>query len=254
MYSCIFWFYFLIFILGSSLASFAHVLGVRTCHLNYNEEKFTSRRSYCDNCFQIILWHDLIPLYSFLKLAGRTRCCNQALSPSYFWVECLGGFGLLNVTLLYHFNLISTESLILISVLLFFSCSFIASDLHYLRLPNPLTFSFALLAIIFLLLTEENIILSRSLFAIGLLFLFSLYSYLRPGKVGGGDLKLIAALALWFDSYSLSFILLIASMAGLITFYFSNLHQKRMTRLPFGPYLMLSALFTAHFQDLISAH
>ena len=86
------------------------------------------------------------------------------------------------------------------------------------------------------------------------IFLFSLYSYLRPGKVGGGDLKLIAALALWFDSYSLSFILLIASMAGLITFYFSNLHQKRMTRLPFGPYLMLSALFTAHFQDLISAH
>src|SRR5207247_6453629 len=53
--------------------------------------------SHCPQCGADILWHDNIPLLSYVWLRGRCRVCNTPISWRYPFVECLNavGYGLI---------------------------------------------------------------------------------------------------------------------------------------------------------------
>ncbi|QJI69283.1 prepilin peptidase [Staphylococcus haemolyticus] len=44
------------------------------------------RRSKCDHCGRKLGWFELVPIFSFFILKGKSHCCNQKLKTSlYFW-------------------------------------------------------------------------------------------------------------------------------------------------------------------------
>src|SRR6185436_10942166 len=47
--------------------------------------------SQCPACGKPIAAYDNIPLFSFLFLRGKARCCGAKMSPRYFVVELIGG-------------------------------------------------------------------------------------------------------------------------------------------------------------------
>lgn len=81
--------YFLIFMLGASVGSFIGALVYR------REEGISiiNPPSFCDYCGKRILKRDLIPVFSFIFLRGRTRCCGEKISIDKVFLEILGGFG-----------------------------------------------------------------------------------------------------------------------------------------------------------------
>src|SRR3990167_6556457 len=76
----------IIFILGASIGSFLNVLIDRL-----PKEGSINGRSHCDFCVKKIAWRDLIPVFSFFVLKGKSRCCHKKLSWQYPAVEFVTG-------------------------------------------------------------------------------------------------------------------------------------------------------------------
>ena len=76
----------------------------------------------------------------------------------------------------------------------------------------------------------------------GLLFLF--LAWISKGAIGGGDIKLVAALGLWLGSKALASVILYGAIAGGIAALLLLLLQKtkRKQFIAYGPYYTLSAI------------
>ena len=74
---------FLIFILGASFGSFILSL------IDRREEEISivSPPSFCDYCGKRLGVLDLIPVFSFIFLKGKTRCCGKKISRDKLFVE-----------------------------------------------------------------------------------------------------------------------------------------------------------------------
>ena len=44
-------------------------------------------RSHCPNCGKQLSWFDNIPIFSWLILGGKSRCCNNKISVHYLLFE-----------------------------------------------------------------------------------------------------------------------------------------------------------------------
>jgi leader peptidase (prepilin peptidase) / N-methyltransferase len=72
------------FLIGACVGSFLNVVIYRVP----KEESIVTPGSHCA-CGQPVRWHDNIPILSWLALRGRARCCGQAFSFRYPFVEFL---------------------------------------------------------------------------------------------------------------------------------------------------------------------
>ncbi|MBI4994700.1 prepilin peptidase [Candidatus Peregrinibacteria bacterium] len=105
-------FYIILFLFGLGMGSFLNVLSIR-----YNPDgklfdmKRLGGRSHCMHCNHGLRWFDLLPLVSFILLAGRCRYCGKSIAWQYPLVELLSGLVFL-VTPIYlnSFYSINTES------------------------------------------------------------------------------------------------------------------------------------------------
>ena len=75
--------------------------------------------------------------------------------------------------------------------------------------------------------------------------IFLLLAVISKGALGGGDIKLIAALGLWFGCAKLLSVLLIGSIAGgIAAFILLMINKKnRKSYFAYGPYFALSAIY-----------
>jgi len=102
---------------------------------------------------------------------------------------------------------------------------------------------FSLLGLIFCLVTGTDL-LAHLLAAIGGGALFLLLAILTHGGIGGGDIKLIAALGLWLGSNALTDVVVMGLIAGGIAalFLLKFKHKKRTDTFAYGPYFTIAAL------------
>jgi leader peptidase (prepilin peptidase)/N-methyltransferase len=91
-----FWIVFL-FAIGCCVGSFLNVVIYRLPR----DKSLVSPPSSCPSCGKHIRFYDNIPLFSWLLLRGKCRCCKARISPRYFVIELLTGLVFVGAFALY---------------------------------------------------------------------------------------------------------------------------------------------------------
>ena len=207
-------------------------------------------RSYCCYCKTTIPFWQNIPLLSFIFLRGKCANCSQAISFMYPLVEflCLA----LSICAVYFLGF--GWHLIYILGFIWVILCLIFIDLRTQLLPDSLTLLLlwlGLLANIDGLYTSLPQAINGAIAAYLSLWVFINIYYWLTGKIGmgGGDFKLFAALGAWFGVTSLPYILVAASIPGIIFGggYLLISGKSRDTPIPFGPFLGLAGLVFIFF-------
>lgn len=206
-------------------------------------------RSLCPHCGHTLQFFDLIPVLSYLLLKGRCQYCGQRISPRYLLSELL--LGICFASLLWRFGLTlqAANAALLCGCLLCLSLV----DLEIQIIPNRFLWIPAIARIGQLTLEDRlsSGILPALLFG-GSLLLFSLMmdKLLGRNTLGGGDIKLIALLGLYFSIPECLFLLIAACLLGIGGAMILKI--KPGTPFPFGPYLSLAAWLTLLFGSPIA--
>ena len=247
----------IVFILGLCFGSFINMLIYRTA-INYELEskKFkvkSKKRSFCDYCGNQLKWYENIPVFSWLVLKGKTRCCQKKLPISYPVVELITGLLFLIYEL--KFMIYESDTLfwilgLIIVVLLIFSSLF---DWKYMILPDFSTIILIIIAFFGVIFDESNIIsyLLSALISAGFLLLLNL---ITKGKgMGMGDVKfaIFMGLLLGYPNIILAFYVafIVGAIYGVGLMIFRKVNKKK--QVPFGPFLILGTLTAWWFGEKI---
>jgi len=205
------------------------------------------KRSFCDYCGKQLSWYENIPVFSWLILKGKTKCCRKKLPIAYPVVELLMGilflifnfqFSIFNQIQIFNWQFILG---LIIIVFLVFSAIF---DLKYMILPDFSTVILIIMAFLGVVFDEPNIIpyLLSSLVASGFLLILNL---ITKGKgMGMGDVKLAIFMGLFLGpqktivAFYIAFI--VGAIYGLILMALKKVKKK--SQIPFGPFLILGTL------------
>jgi len=195
--------------------------------------------SHCAACGTRLKVLDLVPVLSYLVLGGRCRYCGCSFSSRYALVELLTAVMFYLCWAVFGLSLVLPKGLILIAFLIVIT--FIDYD-HQLIFDKMLVW-LAVIGAVFNLVTGEVAILDMVVSALvggGFLLIVALVS---GGGMGGGDIKFVAALGLWFGWKLLLLTLLIAFIvSGIVGVLLLALKLKgRKDAIPFGPFIAAGA-------------
>ena len=197
-------------------------------------------RSRCPSCAHAIAWHENIPVFSYLRLAGKCSACKAPISPRYPLIEVLTAalfgavawkFGAQPIALLW--------------------CGFVAVlvalagiDWDTTLLPDNLTLPLLWAGLVAAALGWTIPLPSALWGAVaGYLSLWTVYWLFKlvTGKegMGFGDFKLLAALGAWLGANMILPIVLAASIIGAVVGIVMKLKAslREGRYVPFGPFL-----------------
>ncbi|MDY2746191.1 MAG: prepilin peptidase [Bacilli bacterium] len=254
----------LVAIVGLCVGSFLNVVIYRLP----NGINLAKPRSFCPTCNHKLAWYDNIPVFAWLFLKGKCRYCGTKISPRYMVVELLTmGLWLLTYYYFGHYNIsICIVTFIVISC---FIAIFFIDAKHYI-IPDSLVLIIGgcgLVSVIMSAITETGIIplewsfniyfssisigWAERLIGLGItvviyLIVSLIEKLLNREIIGGGDLKLFAAVSLFLGARLLLLgIFFGAVFALLVELPFASLLKRNTDEegggaiLPFGPYLTL---------------
>lgn len=239
----------LVFWLGASFGSFVNMLDYRVA-AGYGLRKnkggngippVQNKRSFCDWCGESLKWYDNIPIFSWIFLKGRSRCCGNPLSYSYPLVEFL--MGLIFVAI-FWMNLgywWQIGLLMLMAVFLMFSFVF---DFKYMILPDFSTVILIVLAIGLMIGRPQGSSLQHMIAALGSAGFLGVLHLITKGKgMGLGDVKLAVFMGLFLGIkviVALYVAFLVGAVLGGGLMLFKGV--KRNREIPFGPFLILGTV------------
>lgn len=234
-----------IFILGTVIGSFINVCIYRIPR----GESVVYPPSHCPHCSCNLGPSDLIPVLSYFWLLGRCRKCGAGISIRYPLVELLTG-----VMFLLAFNKFGLTFDFLTAIILII-CLIISAfiDLRYQIIPDKVILpAMAYGLLINILVHREDLPNHLMGFALGGGIIF-LIVVLSRGGMGGGDIKLFAAVGLFLGvrltvlAMLLSFIM--GSIAGLILIMLNI--RKMKDAIPFGPFIALGSIVSLFMGERI---
>ncbi|MCH5051034.1 prepilin peptidase [Pectobacterium aquaticum] len=202
--------------------------------------------SSCPHCQQAIAVKDNIPLFSWLWLRGRSRCCHQSVSVQYPLVEAIAMLAFLTAGLLWLPGMALWGALILLSFLLVLT----VIDIKTLLLPDVLTLSLLWMGLLFNLsgtfVSLNDAVVGAMAGYLSLWLLYWAFKY-ATGKeaLGYGDFKLLSALGAWLGWQALPNLVLVAALSGLVvTLIWRGLRKEEANKpLAFGPWLAIGGVF-----------
>lgn len=203
--------------------------------------------SSCGSCGHRLNYIDMIPVVNYIKNKGKCRYCGSPYSMQYPLIELLNGVLYAFVALKYGFTLTSVLYCLIISLLITISII----DLKHKIIPDSLNIAGGILGIIFIIL--EKTIITDSLIGAGIGLGFFLLIALITNAMGGGDIKLMAALGFIFGVKGVLFITLFSFVTGAVISLFLLITKvkSRKDEIPFGPFISLSALMYIYFGNEI---
>ncbi|HHU16666.1 MAG TPA: prepilin peptidase [Clostridiales bacterium] len=237
-----------VFILGLLTGSFLNVCIYRI-PLGKN---FVKGRSHCTSCNALIPWYCNIPLLSYIFLKGKCKYCEKKISFVYPTVELLNALLYLAALYVYGLTLQALFIAILFSVLIIIA--FI--DFKHLIIPDGLVVFILILSIVnavYMVIAHGEpwytfvigfFAASVPLFVLGLIY---------PDGMGGGDIKLMAAVGLFMGWKLILLSLFIGAIYGGIVSLFIIIGKKgsMKTAIPFGPMLSLGIVTCTLFGEKI---
>lgn len=240
-----------IFIFGTLIGSFLNVVVYRLPR----EESLSFPPSHCPSCNTRLKFYDLVPILSFLILRGKCRTCGEKISVRYPIVEFSTGLLFLWTVFIFGLSVETVQYIIVIGLMI----PIFLIDFEHFIIPDRLNFGIFLAALITFLFkiqtgsTQWSALADRGfgLLLGGGFFLF--IAVVTKGAMGGGDIKLMAALGFLFG-VSNTFVLMFFSFIiggvfslGLILLKF----KKRKDYIAFGPFICLSSFITIFWGNQI---
>lgn len=213
------------------------------------EESVIKGRSHCALCGHVLGAPDLVPVFSWLFLRGKCRFCGGKISPRYLFAELV--CALAYVSVLARFGLTPDTLKYLILASLLFAAAF--ADIHGGMIPDRLIIIGTVCAFAFAFFPVEGSVpgsLLRTLVngisvALPLLIVVLMFDkVMKKETMGGGDIKLMFLIGLYFDWALNILILILACVIGLI---FALVRRPtgeahgQAGAFSFGPALALSA-------------
>lgn len=240
----------LVFWLGSCLGSFINVVVLRLPR----EQSIVSPGSRCPRCRKPIAFYDNIPILSWVLLRGRCRFCRGRISPRYPSVEL--AMALLSVLLWRRWHgepawaaaaVLAAGALLAVALI----------DWDTFLIPDELSLG---LLVAGLLAAPLNpffsgdgrpwaLLQSLQGAAIGFGLCWATAAIgerlFKKEAMGGGDIKLLAAVGAWSGGLGAFDCLMVGSLLGSV--YGVGLMARRRIRrsdpIPFGPFLSAAAVF-----------
>lgn len=231
-----------------------------------NDLSMVKGRSMCPNCQHTLAWYDLLPLISWLSLAGKCRYCKQAIGIHAPLLEISMAALFVLSYIVWPTSLHSFYTWLDFAIWLVFVVGLIALlvyDLRWMLLPDRIVFPLLGLAVIQQLLGATLLgggLRSLLTAVLGFLCLGGLFYVLfqvSDGKwIGGGDVKLGFVLGIIVGGPIMSFLVLfIASLLGSAAAVPVALirHKRVKSRIAFGPFLVVATIIVQLFGHAIVA-
>jgi leader peptidase (prepilin peptidase) / N-methyltransferase len=204
-------------------------------------ESIVAPRSRCPGCGTQIAARDNVPVFSWLLLRGRARCCGAAISARYPLAELtLGLLYAATVLVLWDDPGEIALGLVFVTTLL----AVTLTDLEQRIIPNKILLVATVLGIAIAAVAVPGTLPERALAAAaagGLLFLAAL---IYPRGMGLGDVKLAAVMGL-FLGRNVAPAMLVALLAGALVGLAMIAREGAAARkraIPFGPFLALGGV------------
>jgi leader peptidase (prepilin peptidase)/N-methyltransferase len=214
------------------------------------------RESRCPQCAAPVRPWQNVPVVSWLLLRARCASCREPISARYPLVELATGLAFVMVTWFFlatsRLPVLATATVIV--AYLYFAAISIALtmiDLDTHRLPNAIVLpSYVVIAVLFAVAciegAEWEALLRAAIGAAALYAFYFILRVIRPGGMGGGDVKLagvVGAMLAWLGWGSLIVGAFAAFLLGGI-FGVALLLARRAGRksaIPFGPWMLAGA-------------
>ncbi len=250
----------IIFVFGTVIGSFLNVLIYR---LPIGMD-FKKGNSICTTCKHKLNWKDLFPLFSWIFLGGKCRYCKTKISPRYPIVEALNGVA---YVLVYLFlcggnGIDGLLSLKLVGYMIMMSALIVVSwvDFEHQIIPDSMWIAIFVGGLFIVgdalingTFTKEWIISKIiGLFAVsGLFFLVALVTGGRA--MGGGDIKLMAAVGFVLGWKAVLIALFMSALLGVLFSIGRKLVSKKEMKgvIPFGPFLAMASVISAFVGEMI---
>ncbi|MCK4265596.1 prepilin peptidase [Candidatus Babeliales bacterium] len=229
------------------------------------DKKLFFKRSHCPHCSGIISWYNNIPLFSWVFLKGKCKKCNKPISILYPFIELFSG--VVHTYLFFneftfdlHPRFVGSLNIAVgsfLSYFVFFSALICAtrSDFERMVIPQIFTLWLVPIGIFSAYLGLIKILFYDSLFGaifgyaflwvVGKVFKF----FTKKDGIGEGDMELLALIGSFLGVFGMYFSLMIGSVIGLILggVYLFIKNKNRNSKIPFGPFLVLGAIFYFFF-------
>lgn len=235
-----------LFYLGAIIGSFLNVVIYRVPR----RLSLWRPRSFCPNCRHPLSFYDNIPIVSYLWLKGRCRYCRHRIRIRYLLVEIISGLLWVIVFGFKGWNLISVSWIILLEGLLCLAWI----DQRWGIIPDKIVISMIVWGTILYLISAPYALLNGIVGMVaagGLMLGVALLGKLvyKREAVGGGDIKLAAAIGL-FLGVKLSLFSLFASFTLGGLYGALLIMRKKLVKgsvLPLAPFLFAGVIFTMLF-------
>lgn len=204
----------------------------------------SSPRSHCPHCKTTLRWYELIPVLSWAWQRGACRHCGKPIAWLYPLVELTSA--LLAVAAVLYFGLSAYALAAYVFMMFLLAGTIIDAQTQWL--PDRITLPLLWLGLLFasLNLNPLGISLSAAVWGTmlgwGLLWTLATGFKVIAGKhgMGGGDIKLLAALGAWLGPLALPSVLLAASLLGLSQALWLRWRHQQQGAFAFGPALAIA--------------
>jgi leader peptidase (prepilin peptidase)/N-methyltransferase len=233
-------------VLGLVMGSALHCLAWRIAH---GQRWAAATRSACPACGHTLAPADLVPLFGWLRQRGKCRWCGSPISVRYPVAEAI--LAVVYVSLLLRFGLAweTVQYVVLCSCL--FCLSWVDWDTQ--TIPHRFLAVAAAARLVYIACTAGTVanVFAQSLTALwhglalgGSILLLALVLDKLLGKesMGGGDIKLLAVLGMYFTLPCCLLLVVLACVLGIVLAL--GVGAKRGIAFPFGPALSAAAWLT----------
>lgn len=204
-------------------------------------ESIVGPRSRCPGCGTRIAAYDNVPVFSWLALRGRARCCGAAISPRYPLTElALGLLYAATVVVLWDDAGEIVLGLVFVSTMV----AVTLTDLERRIIPNKILLVAALLGLAIAAISDPGSLPERLIAAAAAGALFFAAALAYPRGMGLGDVKLAATMGV-FLGRNVAPAILVALLAGSLVGLAMMARQgmgARKQGIPFGPFLALGGV------------
>lgn len=203
-------------------------------------------RSRCAGCGHTLSALELVPVFSYLFSRGKCRRCGEKIPAECLWAELAGGLGFVCFGVRFGLSLELAQWLVLGGLLL----TVALTDAARRIIPDRFLLAMAAnRAVWFFVLgqpfwgTVKEMLISCAVPAALLVFVLFAEKLWKKEAMGGGDIKLLLALALYLSWAQL----LLALLAGCLLGIVGGLAGRNRGPMAFGPYLAAAAVGAACF-------